>query len=614
VASESYCIYDSFTPVIESGQTAEIIVSQTLTQGAAALLHASGSTVKLTVQGPQTSLTEDDISGVYPAPGTTDSPDDYLPHVALKRRTLPWERRGPADGTPWLALLVITQSDLNMRVSPMTVDRNEVIKQSPVASGPKPAAPTVAREVTLAREVTPVTPLSPEALARAAEIAKVSTPAETAKVTVSAGTTKASPPEASQTTTQTTSGEVSLKASGGAVGTTPVGILISTGSITPRSIQVKDLASSDAATRTQLLKNGITDTTSIRAISIPTITLQKILPGPAELKLLCHVKEVIEDGGSTFTSIVISGRLPDAGDMTAAAPQTHAALLVSLENRDDIYTRLDQGGAINLMVLHSWTFVPSKGGDFREVCQMIGYHPNGGVLRFGNTPSSATDPSQALSGGFGNLLDNAGYLAQPLDHSATGNVIWRGPLRPFPPPPRSNGFALRAEPEEFAGAPPLATLDYSHATAFELGKLLALGDDGLREDLRNIHEVFDIPANFVAMSNLPPVLQKPYWGVDQGESLEQSETQIDQALEQPWSFANNQSLLGLQNVVGNGEVGGFSAARAQAWQASISSVMDALQTPAAGGIVSQIDLNSATEAGLSATFPGLVNATIAEGG
>jgi len=576
MADELYRIYSSLDPVIKSGETAEINVSQILTQGATALLHATGPTVKVAVQGPQTSLTEDDISGVYPAAGSTDSPDDYLPHIALTRRTLPWERRGPADGAPWLALLVITQSDLNMSIVG-TVEGTVAETGGLVAKAPGPDLPPAA----------PAPPVLKPAVERAVPVAREVTPASNIEAVAS----------------------VSDIASKIAIQRT-----VSAGPITPRSIAVQDLATSDAATHTQLLTiPGITDSTSIQAIAIPAATLKLILPAAADLKLLCHVKEVVQDNVSTFISIVVSGRLPDAGDLTTTAPPTHAALLVSLEHRDDIYTRLDKGGAINLIVLHSWTFVPSKGGDFREVCQMIGYHPNGGVLRFGNTPSAAANAAQALSGGFGNLLDNAGYMVTPLDHTDPGNVIWRGPLRPFPPPPRSNGFAVRADAEEFAGAAPGAQLDYSHATAFELGKLLALADVGIREDLRDIHQVFNIPTNFVAMSNLPPALQKPYWGIDEGQTLQQSEALFDQGMQQPWSFANNQSMVGLQNAVGTGEVAGFSAAAAQAWQASITTVIGAVQAPVATGPVAQIDIGTVTEAGLATQFPGLVNAAIAGG-
>ena len=51
--------------------------------------------MQLTIDGPQFKLDPSDISGVYPAPNSEESPDEFLPHVALKRRTLPWERRGP---------------------------------------------------------------------------------------------------------------------------------------------------------------------------------------------------------------------------------------------------------------------------------------------------------------------------------------------------------------------------------------------------------------------------------------------------------------------------------------------------------------------------------------
>jgi hypothetical protein len=46
------------------------------------------------VEGPQLQLTPADVAGVYPAAGSEESPDEFLPHIALERRTLPWERIG----------------------------------------------------------------------------------------------------------------------------------------------------------------------------------------------------------------------------------------------------------------------------------------------------------------------------------------------------------------------------------------------------------------------------------------------------------------------------------------------------------------------------------------
>jgi len=555
MANELYRIYSSLTPVVKSGDTAAITVSQTLTQGATALLHESGPPVKVAVQGPQTEITESDISGVYPAPGSTDSPDDYLPHIALSRRTLPWERRGPKDGVPWLALLVISDADMLV---------------------PRILGPVVGLEAARAAPAPPA---------------------------VSAAALHANVPQ------------VAEAASSATLGVPILSTMISAGPITPKSIQVKELTQTDAATRTQLLTiPGITDGTQVQSIAIPASKLKQILPAADDLGLLCHVKEVVEDGVTTFTAIVVSGRLPDAGDQSPdSPPQKHCALLVSLEHRDDIYTRLDKGGNISLIVLHSWTFVPSKGFDFREVCQMIGYHPNGGVLRFGNLPREARAGGNSLSGGFASLLDNSGYMMTPLEHTEAGNVVWRSPLRPFPPPPRSNGFALRSEPEEFAGQPPGASLDYSHATAFELGKLLALGDTGLREDLRDIHNVFRIPTDFVAMSNIPPALQKPYWGIDEGMTLGQAEAQINQGLETPYAMGNNQSLVGIQSQVGKTDFGGLSVANIASWQNAVTTVVGQVASGPATQGIGQIDLTTVTEATLALQFPEVVNAGLARG-
>ena len=49
----------------------------------------------MTIEGPQVSLNPADIAGVYPAPDSDDSPDEFLPHIAFTRHTLPWERFGP---------------------------------------------------------------------------------------------------------------------------------------------------------------------------------------------------------------------------------------------------------------------------------------------------------------------------------------------------------------------------------------------------------------------------------------------------------------------------------------------------------------------------------------
>ena len=113
-------VFSSAMPVVRAGAPVTIKPAQTLApEGAdpattSPLLELSGpDAIHVHIDGPQSSLTADLIAGVYPAPGSETSPDEYLPHIAFNRRTLPWEREGPnpARDVPWLALLVFSEAD-----------------------------------------------------------------------------------------------------------------------------------------------------------------------------------------------------------------------------------------------------------------------------------------------------------------------------------------------------------------------------------------------------------------------------------------------------------------------------------------------------------------------
>jgi hypothetical protein len=100
---------------VHAGDLVTIEVAQTLSDAGGNVLLAiePAPTVKLKVEGPQLQLDPSEIAGVYPAPNSEDSPAEYLPHVALTRRTLPWERRGPSanPNTPWMAVLLVDTSE-----------------------------------------------------------------------------------------------------------------------------------------------------------------------------------------------------------------------------------------------------------------------------------------------------------------------------------------------------------------------------------------------------------------------------------------------------------------------------------------------------------------------
>jgi len=489
---------NSITPLVDSGLPPQSLgVDQTL----AGMLTLTGpKSIQIQVNGPQTALTDDDIAGVYPAPGSTDSPDDYLPHIALNRRTLPWERVGPVPNTkPWLAVLLLKDSELNppQQGMPFRGIRHLVNKGPAVVSG------TVA------------TVLARDPLGHTKLVAKMAD-------------------------------------------TTQVNLLF--------------------------LQNGI---------------LTAIQPKQDELQYLCNVKRVNSGGGDKDCAIVIGNRLPDAG-AAGTDPELHTAFLVSLEGRDDFYDSsrglpANAQKEIGLVVLHSWSFTPSKGGDFEEVIRAIHIRPNGGVLRFGNLPAEPA-PGQPvpLSGGFDAVLDEHGLFRDPLPHTQAGLVNYRGPLRPFPPAPRSLGFAIRSAPEEFQNAPPNTPLDYSHAAAFEVGRLLALASHDILEDLRAVHGLIKIIDPEVAVNKLPVALQKPDWVVDPAWN------------EEPWSLPAGNATQPLikdnSQFVGAtpGDVTGVNQ-QYQQFANQVQNSLNGMQSPIVS-VVSQIDLASVTVADLDKTF------------
>jgi hypothetical protein len=399
-------VFDAFVPLVKSDNVENIKVGQTLASNPLTL--TGPDTVKVVVQGPQYKLTPDDIHGVYPAAGSEESPDEFFPHIALARRTLPWERVGPGAGNPsddwpWMALLLFKESELRP-------NRNQ--------------APTV----TLADST---------------------------------------------------------------IGQTPVKVLTVTNSL------LKDL----------------------------------LPPQPEQLRYFTHVKRTGVEPNNTDIAIVVSSRLPDAG--TEGKPEIHTAALVSLEKRGDVYSAIaaNPGGQSTLVVLHSWNFTPSRGGDFEQVMKSIRFRPNGGVLRFGSLPRPVEAGEAALAGGFASVMDDDGYLREPLEETVPGDAAYRSPLRPFPTQGRSKGFAARAAAEEFANAGPDEPLDYSHACAFELGRMLALSDSGVLEDLGRVGIVPHQIKTPDLVNPLPDALQKPDWVVNPAWSAD------------PWQNPAAQSLV-----------------------------------------------------------------------
>lgn len=76
-------------------------------------------TKHIEVTAPRFGLPATEVHSVFPPHNAVGPFNNNLPHIALKRRTLPWERTVDADadaadaGQPWLALVILTDGEAN---------------------------------------------------------------------------------------------------------------------------------------------------------------------------------------------------------------------------------------------------------------------------------------------------------------------------------------------------------------------------------------------------------------------------------------------------------------------------------------------------------------------
>ena len=110
-------LLDSATPTLEAGLyrlTSALVVQQKdPSQNVSDIAAPPADTMHFEVVGPRFTVDRADIGDRYPTPDSKGAFSDRLPHIALDRRTLPWER-ATADGTPWLALLVFAADEAKL--------------------------------------------------------------------------------------------------------------------------------------------------------------------------------------------------------------------------------------------------------------------------------------------------------------------------------------------------------------------------------------------------------------------------------------------------------------------------------------------------------------------
>lgn len=109
--AETFDTFDHVLPGLRLGGYS-LKITQELAEGAT-LLKGETQTFAFTVVAPRLRLADDEVHASFPPVGGAANYALTLPHLVLKRRALPWERRvGPDEGTPWLALVVLSEAEL----------------------------------------------------------------------------------------------------------------------------------------------------------------------------------------------------------------------------------------------------------------------------------------------------------------------------------------------------------------------------------------------------------------------------------------------------------------------------------------------------------------------
>jgi hypothetical protein len=334
-------LWDEVAPALQAGlyrlQTSLEIVdasrSSTLPPPPAEQTH-------LLVTGTRFTLGPDEISECHPPQNAVGGFGERLPHISLKRRSLPWERR-LSGGEPWLAVLVARADEADLL-------------------DPKPLKDAV--------------------------------------------------------------GDASFA----------------------RLNAREEIPDKGPAVRTLVFKSGD--------------TLRSILPAKNELALLTHVRQVNladsalagpDDDG--WFAVVAANRLPLPG----SEPTPYIAAVVSLEERDDLWTLQPGAAAPPLVVLFSWTFTTSSGGTFEHEVKNVD------IGRFG----------EDAAGG-----DGVVTLVRTNRAGGTEEVRYATPFLGEAP-------AGRTLPEQPG--------DVTAEAAFELGRMLGAADGRFTREMVAWHRASD---------------------------------------------------------------------------------------------------------------------------
>jgi hypothetical protein len=288
-----------------------------------------------------------------------------------------------------------------------------------------------------------------------------------------------------------------LPSSGSPLGTVPM----RTGALVP--------VPADPHIRAPRLMDPVADPDQLcQVLELPASLLAPLLPRPGDLPYLAHVRALDGAGpepDSGWYAQVIANRLPSSSPLGVR----NVAHLVSLEGHEDLLADppTESTTTVRLVSLLAWAFTATpvtdeEGHSFRALATGLATVRDDDRADRALGLAYSTDAAEATSDSAARRVARRlrdGYL--PVDHvlpTGETSVAWyRGPLIPEPTDLASGAATAHVASSAAALAyePETGVFDVSRATAWELGRALALADRSFAVTLvrvrRSAHRLVD---------------------------------------------------------------------------------------------------------------------------
>ncbi len=434
-------LFDYIRPPLLDGEYRLSLETEVAMKGADQPLP--GQDLFFDVEGPRFALSPSEVAGVFPPRNGHGSFDSALPHVALGRRTLPWERPLAATYTappgqtpyPFLALLLFEQSEYEIK---RNMALSDIVPANVFQALGRPAirCDAVEADEQLLRDILPM----PEELQLLTHVRQVNVDDRDLSAGDSDGffavVMSNRVPRAPDTYCACL---VSVEERTDLLPTTDSVQL--GGTEVFEDPELVDIASSSALSPSEL-------GTSITAADADRIG--RFAPNAA------HVVDYLAG-----VSLPASPEEPDQ------MPVFDATMLEQRARQSSALGGLIVHPKARLVLLHSWTFICDGDGTFRQLMQQVDVGMIGDV-----------DPAKKLS-----VTDTGHIEIDVTDRLGAPEQSWyRGPLVSQPltrdplGPYHSADQARRVVAETGAE-------NISYASAFEVGRLLAAADSRLAQEL-----------------------------------------------------------------------------------------------------------------------------------